>query len=543
MAEIVLIQPYTGTWDEMSVRPPESLLAVAAVPYAGGYDVKIVDQRLSENFARELDQVMGPETVLVGITAITGPQIKYALEVTRLVKGKYKVPVCWGGVHATLVPEQTAEHPLIDYVIVGDGDLVFCELFERLRDGKPLDDLRGLVYKQPNGELHSSVGELEMKAGGIGSRGQTYSFIRKNGQADVIRDLDSLPPLPYQLVDLTRYNVFALEGGRLSATLSTSRGCPFRCRFCSDPVLNEGRWRGFSPERIVQKIDELYYKYGVRAVYFQDDYFPGPKPRFIKILEGLRKYKRDLLWGTLGIRADTLSQLNDREWDLLYDSGCFSLDIGIESGNERIIRMVNKAETLDEMRLTNQKLAQYDIKVKYTLIVGFPGETDAEMTDTVRFACELQDTNPNAFTLIFMFLPIIGTPFYDQAVKEGFKGPEKLEDWEHMEFDTWLRNYRSWSSPELIRKLEAISFTSYFSNKNVEYKFSNSALLRLCFKIYHPVARWRFRNQKFGFFFEYRLKDALLDTKFAIRRLLQRQHAVIDEARQRMALTIFDTEQ
>ncbi|MBI4431309.1 MAG: B12-binding domain-containing radical SAM protein [Candidatus Omnitrophica bacterium] len=543
MAEIVLIQPYTGTWDEMSVRPPESLLAIAAVPYSKGYDIKIIDQRLSKNFERELDEVMDPETVIVGITAITGPQIKYALKVTKYVKNRYKVPVCWGGVHATLVPEQTAVHPLIDYVIVGDGDYVFCELFERLRDKKPLDDLRGLVYKKLDGNLHSSIGELEMKIGGMSNRGQTYSFIRKNGQADVIRDMDGLPPLPYELVDIGRYKVFALEGNRKSTTLSTSRGCPFRCKFCSDPVLNEGRWRGFSPERILEKTDELYYKHGVRAIYFQDDYFPGPKPRFIKLLEGLKKYKRDLVWGTLGIRADTLSQLTDQEWDLLYESGCFSLDIGIESGNERVIKMVNKAETLDEMRLTNQKLAKYDIKVKYTLIVGFPGETEAEMKDTVRFACELQDANPNAYTLFFMFLPIIGTPFYDQAVKDGFKGPERLEDWEHMEFDSWLRNYRSWSSPQLIRKLEAISFTSYFSNKNVEYKFSNSALLRTCFKLYHPIARWRFRHQKFGFFFEYDLKDTLLNAKFALRRFLQKQNALIDEARERMALSIFDTEQ
>ena len=213
------------------------------------------------------------------------------------------------------------------------------------------------------------------------------------------------------------------------------------------------------------------------------------------------------------------------------------------SGNERVIRIVNKAETLDEKRVTNQKLAKYDIKVKYTLIVSFPGETESEMMDTVRFACELQDTNPNVYTFIFMFLPIIGTPFYDQAIKEGFKGPGKIEDWEHMEFDTWLRNYRSWSSVRLVRKMEAISFTSYFANKNVEYKFSNSSLLRLCFKLYHPIARWRFRNQKFGFFIEHHLKDDILDAKFAIRRLLQKQNALIDEARERMALTIFDTEQ
>lgn len=543
MAELVLIQPYTGTWDEMSLRPPESLLAVAAVPYAKGYDVKIVDQRISNNFEKELDELIGPETVLIGITAITGPQIKYALKVTKYVKEKYTVPVCWGGVHATLVPEQTAEHPLIDYVIVGDGDLVFCELFERLRDKRPLEDLRGILYKTSGGKLHSSVGELEMKIGGMSNRGQTFSFIRKNGQADVIRDMDSLPPLPYNLIQLDRYSVFNLEGGRKSVTLSTSRGCPFRCKFCSDPVLNEGRWRGFSPERIIEKVDDLYHNHNVRAIYFQDDYFPGSKPRFIKILEGLAKYNRDLKWGTLGIRADTLSQLTDQEWDLLYQSGCFSLDIGIESGNERVIKMVNKAETLEEMRLTNQKLAKYDIKIKYTLIVGFPGETEEEMMDTVKFACELQDTNPNAYTIIFMFLPIIGTPFYDQAVKDGFRGPERLEDWEHMEFDSWLRNYRSWSSPQLIRKLEAISFTSYFSNKNVEYKFSNSALLRLCFKLYHPIAKWRFHNQNFGFFFEYDLKDALLNFKFALRAFLQKQNARINEARERMAFSIFDTEQ
>ena len=67
-----------------------------------------------------------------------------------------------------------------------------------------------------------------------------------DGSADVIRDLDSLPELPYQLLKMDRYNVFFTEDGRKSATMNTSRGCPFRCKFCSDPVLNEGRWRGFS---------------------------------------------------------------------------------------------------------------------------------------------------------------------------------------------------------------------------------------------------------------------------------------------------------
>lgn len=521
MAEIILIQPYTGTWDEMSIRHPESLLAVAAMPVHKGYSVRLIDQRVTNTFDKDLAEAVGPETRLIGVTAITGQQIKYAIEVTKLMKARYPhLPVCWGGVHATLVPEQTAAHPLVDYVVVGDGDLVFCELFERIRDGRSIDDLRGLVYKTSGGEVKSNVGQVELREVGKDS---SYAVVRKNGTADVIRDLDSLPELPYNLLDMGRYNVFHTEQNLKSATLNTSRGCPFRCKFCSDPVLNEGRWRGFSAERVLQKVDTLYRQHGVRMIYFQDDYFPGSKRRFIDVLEGLKKYKRDVLWSTLGIRADTLTKLSPAEWDLLYDSGCHSLEIGIESGNSRVIAMVNKAETIEEMREANRMLARYPIKVKYTMIVGFPGESEDEIMDTVRFAMELERDNPNCYSLFFPFMPIIGTPFYADAEKMGFTMPDSLEAWQDMDFDTWTKKYRTWAAPTLVRKLEAINFTSYFHNKNVAYKFGGSLLLRTCFHLYHPLAKWRFANQHFGFFIEDTLKDWLLYVKFAIRRMVQKR--------------------
>ena len=521
MSEIVLIQPYTGTWDEMSIRYPESLLAVAAVPVNRGYDVSLIDQRVTKSFDQDLERSVGPETVIFGITAITGQQIKYALDVTRKLKAKYPhIPVCWGGVHATLMPEQTASHPLVDYVVVGDGDFVFCELFERLRDGRPVDDLRGIVFKSSQGDVQSNVGKVELKQL---SKGGNYIVLRKNGTADVIRDLDSLPELPYHLLAIDQYRVFHTEDGRKSATLNTSRGCPFRCKFCSDPIINEGRWRGFSSKRVLEKVDHLYRDHGIQMIYFQDDYFPGSKKRFIEVLEGMKNYERKVQWSTLGIRADTLSKLTDEQWDLLYDSGCHSLEIGIESGNERVIELVNKAETLDEMRQSNKRLARYPIKVKYTMIVGFPGETEKEVMDTVNFALELERENPNAYSLIFPFMPIIGTPFYYDAVAMGFEDPKTLDDWENMEFDAWTKKYSTWASPRLTRKLEAINFTSYFHNKHVAYKFGGSSLLRWCFRLYHPVARWRFENNNFNFFFEDHLKDWLLYAKYAARRVISKR--------------------
>lgn len=514
MAEIILIQPYTGAWDEMSTRFPESLLAVAAVPVARGYDVRLIDRRVTRDFEREFAAAVGPETVLVGVTAITGQQIRYALETTRFIKENFGwLKVCWGGVHATLLPEQTAEHPLIDYVVVGDGDLVFCELFERLRDGEPVAGLRGIAYRDESGTVVSTAGKLLVRQL---NRGEGYS--RSGGTADVIRSLDDLPELPYQLLDIDKYTVFYSTSGLRSATLNTSRGCPYRCKFCSDPVINEGAWRGFSARRTLEKVDLLYSTYGYKMIYFQDDYFPGPKRRFIEILEGLAAYKRELRWATLGVRADTLARLSDEEWDLLYASGCHSLEIGIESGNEQVVERINKAETVEQMRSANAKLAQYDIAVKYTFIIGFPGETEDQIMDTLRFAAELESVNPNAYSLIFNFLPIVGTPFYAEAVAQGVEQPATLEEWAGMDFDGWMKKYRSWATPELVRKLEAISFVSYFHNRNVAYKFGGSALLRTAFRLYHPIASWRFRHQYYDHCVEIRLKDAVLGAKYALRR-------------------------
>ena len=520
MAEIILIQPPCGSWDEMSVRFPESLLAVAAVPVSKGVDVRLIDKRVTKTFEQDLASAVGPETVIIGMTAITGSQVKHAMETTRQVKEKYPhIPVCWGGVHATLVPEQTAEHPLIDYVVVGDGDLVFYELYQRLKEKRSVHDLRGILYKVDGQEIRSNAGQLEVTKS---KSGKSYTFVRKNGSADIIKDLDQLPRIPYQLVDFDDYNVFHTGDGSRAATLNTSRGCPFRCRFCSDPVMNLGAWRGFSPKVILEKVDYLYREHNVKMVYFQDDYFPGSKKRFLEILNGLAHYKRDLMWSTLGVRSDIISKLDAEELDLLYASGCHSLEVGIETGSERILALLNKGESMAEMRLANEKLAKYDITVKYTLIVGFPEETEEDVMMTVAFAEELERVNPNAYCLIFNFLPIIGTPYYEDAIKQGLKEPQSLEEWCHMDFDGWMHKYGNWTSPERRNLLEAISLVSYFHNKNMAYKLSGAPLLRLAFAVYHPIARWRFKNRYFGFFIEPYLKDLVLNSKYILRNAMQR---------------------
>ena len=148
--------------------------------------------------------------------------------------------------------------------------------------------------------------------------------------------------------------------------------------------------------------------------------------------------------------------------------------------------------------------------------------------DTLRFAAELEAVNPHAYCLIFNFLPIIGTPFYKDALAQGFQEPKSLEEWGNMDFDTWLRHYRSWAAKERVDWLEAISFVSYFHNKNVAYKFGNSPLLRMCFKLYQPIANWRFRHHFYDYCVEVRMQRWLLASKFTLRRWMQKVRFILD---------------
>ena len=139
--KIVLLQPKAGEWEFIGVRPPDSLLAVAAEPNKEGYKIKIIDQRIDKNWKEILKREL-KDTMLFGTTAMTGPQIKYALEASKFVKENSDVPVVWGGVHASLMPEQTIQNKYIDIIIKGEGDFVLLDIIKAIEKGKNLKECK-----------------------------------------------------------------------------------------------------------------------------------------------------------------------------------------------------------------------------------------------------------------------------------------------------------------------------------------------------------------------------------------------------------------
>lgn len=465
-----------GSWDKLFCRLPESLLSIAAAPFKEGYDIKIIDQRVDRNWRTKLENYAGNNPICVGITCLTGPSIKNALYAANIVKKINKdIKVVFGGVHVTLMPEQSIQNENIDIIVKGEGDFTFLNLVKALESGNPFDNIKGLYYKKDGKIIYT-------------------------GEQEMILDLDSLPEYPYEIVEMDKYSAMDLGSGK-SISFQTSRGCPYSCKFCGNINLQKRIWRGMSVERIIEKIKKLQNDFGYNTFLFIDDCTSPNPEHFRKLTGALNRLESKVNWTTIAFRADLIAKLNDEDIKLLWESGCKAVDIGIESGCERILKYISKGETKETMRLANKKLSAFPFKTKYTFIIGFPTETKKEMFETIDFYLELSNENPNAYPMIFTYTPIAGTPLYFEALKYNFVQPREIMEWIYMDYKMWMYKYSNWISIKDRRTLEVISISSLFCNKNAKFKITKP-FSKLIFYFYHPIAKYRFKYKYFGFPFE-----------------------------------------
>ena len=469
---VLLIQPKHGVWDGVFIRFPESVLSIAGLPHQEGYDVTILDIRVEPNWKKKLKEYLRERPLCVGITSLTGPSLSYVKESINIIKNIDKeIPIVFGGVHATLLPEQSIKLNGIDVVVKGEGDYAFYDVIKAIENNESLDKIKGLYYKKNNEIIFT-------------------------GEREMILDMDNLPETPYDLLNLDKYNAGNLGKGR-AASFQTSRGCPFACKFCGNEILQKRRMRTMSVGKLVDKIKMLQSKYGYNSFVFVDDLTVAGISHFRELAAALRDIQPEIRWTSTGIRADLISKFNDDDVKLLWDSGCRALDIGIESGSDRIIDHIKKAESKEKMRISNKILAKYPFQVKYTFIIGYPTETDKERDETIDFYLELSKTNPNSYPMIFVYLPIVGTALYKELVVNGFKEPASIEDWVNMDSTSWFYKHENWIPNSKRSILETIMIASLFCSKNAKVKFT-TPFSKIAFMFYHPIAKLRFKHKFFS---------------------------------------------
>ncbi|KPK76274.1 MAG: hypothetical protein AMJ79_07275 [Phycisphaerae bacterium SM23_30] len=415
---ILLVYPRTGAdAPNISLHPPLSLLYLAA-ELRNDYRVAIYDQRTDE--PQKYQQLLDQRPLCVGFSVFTGPQIKYALPLAQKAKDQNLTTV-FGGVHPTILPQQTAQDDRVDYVVAGDGEYALRTLLEALQQNKPL----GPVV---NGAQAQKV------------------------------DLDQIPPLPYELVRVENYIHNATLPGRCLPFLF-SRGCPYQCTFCCNPAISKGKWRVMNVDVALSRLDQMVDKHRLDAVFFLDENLMV-HPDILNELT--RRIGGRFAWGAQA-RADALLKYDLK---FLQKSGARYFGVGLESGSDKILRQIKKRETVAQFLEANRRLARTNISVWYNYITGFPDETLDDLRATLDLALTMLDENPSAQNNTFYLL----TPYPGTEIGNSLQHvmPANLAGW--AEFGR--HNYNAqWHDPQRMKLYQRIGFSSKFTGRRLTTLF------------------------------------------------------------------------
>lgn len=471
MAEIVLTHPRVGDMDELRSSPalPLSLLHAASLT-AREFEVVIVDMRLGPEWRLKLKEAIGPETLMVGITSYTGPMIVWNLEIAAEARKYTDAPLVWGGVHVTLENQTTISDEMCDIIVSGEGEETLLDLARALKKHTPLDNIPGLLFKK-NGETIITP------------------------QRELI-DLEQMPEIPYELVDVSKY--MPTYRGRKSLYLQSSRGCPHSCTYCYNPRFNRRKWRAQSAEKTLGRFRHVVDKYGVEDIYLVDDNIFIDLDRDRKIIDGIREL--GITWQIQGVDVVAVKAMSDDFLKALRASGMLRLTIGVESGSPKIRKLMAKAGSIDDIKETFRRLAEFDIIAFANLLGGLPTETHEDLKQTVDLTLELLKIHPKACNSpIYIYTPYPGTKMYDLACKNGFEPPRTLRGWgEVMHWGVW--NWKQGGESE--RKLrEGLFFVSNFIDRKA-HLYDAPLPVRIASDLYRPLARWRVKNFRFEFLIE-----------------------------------------
>jgi radical SAM superfamily enzyme YgiQ (UPF0313 family) len=383
---------------------PLGLLAVGSALDPAKYEVVIVDGRLESDpvpaLLKHLDSAL-----CVGLGVLTGAPIRDALGVSRAVKQvRPHVPIVWGGWHPSLFPDQCLQEPAVDAVVIGQGEATFAEMVERFGQHEELREVGGCAYRQ---------------------EGKTVVT-----EPRPLRNLNAFPPHNYELIPVSRF--FGLKG-RQQFDYISSQGCRFRCTFCADPFVYQRGWTGLAPQRMVTELKGWWDKYHFQEIAFQDETFFTSRARVDEIAEALLATQLPVVW-TATLRADQGQRLDNAAWAKAKRSGLQRVIIGVESGSQTMLDWMKKDIKVEQVFASAEQCVRHGIGAIFNLIVGFPGESDDSVQESLAVARQLRAMSPAFQVAIFYYRPYPGGEIAEQLVREGYKFPQTLAEWADFDY-------------------------------------------------------------------------------------------------------------
>jgi len=383
---------------------PLGILSVGSALKKKNFDVKLINinEKQIDSAVREIKE-MNPD--YVGLSVMTGVQTGHSAEFSKKLKKISNIPILWGGIHPSLLVEQCIREDYVNYVIIGEGELTILKFTEQFLGNRNFSGVLGLAYKK-DGEI----------------------FI--NPEAPLIENLDEWR-LDFSLIDLEQF-IFPLGKHKRIIAYKASRGCPFGCAFCYNHKFNKSRWRTWSEEVVKEDINYLKEKYKIDGIKFYDDNFFVDKKRALSILQAIN------IPTHLEIRIDAIDFTLAGE---LKKLGVFDMLIGLESGSDRLLQLIDKRFTTERLMRGVRAIADANLHATYSFIVGLPTETREEFEQTIDLMYQVYKIHPRAGFTLGAYLPYPGSKLYDFSLSRGFESPKKTEDWGRV--DRFRKSFRS----------------------------------------------------------------------------------------------------
>ncbi|MCB0072281.1 MAG: radical SAM protein [Caldilineaceae bacterium] len=445
---VVLINPKFRLPIDTRTTPHLGLAYLAAVSEARGDEVVIFDADVEKQPVTEFIQEFRPH--LVGITANT-PQVKQAWRTARAIKEVHDCPIVLGGPHVSVLPEESCEKPYVDIVVRGEGEEAWIDISNRLEaylkdqpefhadafmhpENEIFDDCLGITYRTSDGQIHNNPDRVP------------------------IADLDSLPWPAYHLFKMENYTNLQpatdhVDGAR-SFSILTSRGCPYRCTFCSQSIMPI-KWRSRSAENVIAEWWHLVHDLDAQEIGVLDDSANIRVKRLEELGHALiANNLQHVPWIFVnGIRAN----LAHRELlALLKQAGLKRLAFGVETGDPHILKSIDKKVDHETIRQAFRNAKEVGLETIAFLIIGLPGETRETMQRTIDFAIELDPLIAN----FSMMTPYPGTKVYEIIKRQG---RFLINDWEdYVFFEQKARYEMGEMTAELVEEMYRKAYRQYY---------------------------------------------------------------------------------
>ncbi|MFI5172852.1 MAG: B12-binding domain-containing radical SAM protein, partial [Chitinophagales bacterium] len=369
-------------------RLPNSILSVAASIH-GKYKYVFVDGNMESDPYRKISEYLDSgEYDVFACSVMPGPQLKQAIPFSKKIKLNYpETKIIWGGYFASNQSSVVMHSGFVDYIVYGPGDHAFPKLLNSIENNLPVELIPNLIFRNNENK------------------------IIKNHK-DELYDQDTLPALPYLHLD-TFYPIRKYLGatclGEKTIAYHSSIGCPFTCAFCGIVPIYNARWKGRSAQLIYDDIKYLKDNFGGDAIEFHDNNFFVSEKRTVEFSHLIKK--ENMKWWGEG-RIDTIDKYSDDNLKLMYDAGCKMIFFGAETGNDAILKIMDKGgtQTGEQIKKFAARLKNIGIIPEYSFVLGTPGaseeETNKQIDEDINFIRTIKEINPTTEIIIYVYSPV-----------------------------------------------------------------------------------------------------------------------------------------